>query len=250
MNLTNLKYFYDVSILKSTNEAAKRNHVSQPAISQGIKKLENELELPLLNHKRNSIELTPAGHSVAEKAKALFQSVHAFENEIERIKSTSTGKISIGISNSLVPLVLTPILKKFTKAYPRIDIEIKIGKTDEQIDMLKSGIIDFAITIDHQKIENFPISILKKGNFSLYGLKNCPLQILQTEKRPETVNLHRNLKLKDLNKVIQIESWATILNLTKSNYGIGLLPDFLVKNENLIDYSKKWKKGLKLSQTY
>ena len=87
MNLANLKYFYDVATLRSMIAAAKKNHVSQPAISQGIKKLEMELDLLLLKHKRNSIELTKEGELVIKKAKPLLDAISTFENDVHKIKS-------------------------------------------------------------------------------------------------------------------------------------------------------------------
>lgn len=241
MNIANLKYFYDVATLRSMIAAAKKNHVSQPAISQGIKKLEMELDLVLLKHKRNSIELTKEGELVIKKAKPLFDAISTFENDVLKIKSKAKKKIVIGISNSLIPIILNPILDKKGMEFSDLEIDIKLVKTNDQIDLLEKGLIDFGITIDNELLENYSKKCLKKGYFILKGKEQCAKRLLITEKRPETVMLKNILPENKFNQEMIIESWGSIESLVRSSYGIGLLPDFLANDKEFIDYNKKWK---------
>lgn len=229
MNFTNLKYFYDTAVHRSTKKAAKLNHVSQPAISQGIRKLETELVLDLMNHKRKTVELTADGKSVVVAAERLFESIGRYHREIEGILAGDLGKINVGVSNSLVSIILSPALKSFSKRFPNIDVVIKLGKTSDQVRMLEQGEIDVGITIDDGTLEKFRLKSLKRGTFVLAGRTGVSERLITTEPRPETAAFKSmNNQFRDYSEV---ESWSTIVELAKAGYGHGLVPDFLVTSE-------------------
>ena len=242
MNYTNLKYFYDVGALKSVKEASKLNYVSQPAISQGIKKLENDTGLKLLNHKRNSISITTDGLALMKVASTLFDSIRQYEEEVKNIAGESSTELNIGISNSLVSNILIPTLNNFSKEYSEINVKIKIGKTSDQIKLLENGHIDLGISLDNGMLMPYRKKVLKKGKFILAGLEKSENRLLVTEQRPETI-LFKDSYYKKHNDIteIEIQSWNTIYELVKSGYGKGLLPDYLLDVPNIVDFSSKEK---------
>lgn len=229
MNFTSLKYFIDTAKHGSTKVASELNHVSQPAISQGIKRLESDLSLKLLNHKRNSIHLTAEGKAIVTAAGALFRSITSFNKEVEAIQNGDKGKVSIGVSNSLVPIILTPVLKVFSKLHPQIDVKLKIGRTSEQTKLMEDGEIDIGITINDGSLGGYKTKKLKNGKFVLIGRQNGFERILLTKERPETVLFKRSYD--SIGTYVEIDSWSTIVSLAKTGYGKGLAPDFLVPSE-------------------
>ncbi|MDA8792639.1 LysR family transcriptional regulator [Bacteriovoracaceae bacterium] len=244
MNLTYLKYFIDTVNECSIQKAAKLNFVSQPAVSQGIKKLENELELDLLNHQRNSVNITKDGKALLKAALPLFQSIKNYKTEVYKIKNHEIGELTIGISNSLVSYVLSSALKKFSKAFPGVEVNIKVGKTNDQVGMLQKGEIDVGITINNESVDQFYIKTISKGRFILVGNSSSQDRLIMTEDRPETIlfrkSLVKNRKI-IFDSEIQVESWSTILDLVETGYGYGLLPDFMIKNTKLNNISEKRK---------
>src|SRR5947209_3352520 len=101
MNLFFLKYFYDTVRLKSVTEAARENHVTQSAISQGITQLEKVLAVKLLTHKRNSIKVTPEGEAVFEWSRTIFRQVANLKSRLKANQNEYVGQLSFACSHSL-----------------------------------------------------------------------------------------------------------------------------------------------------
>ncbi len=245
MNFTYLKYFMDTVNEGSVQSAAALNFVSQPAISQGIKRLETDLEIDLLNHKRNSIDVTKDGKAVFNEARELFSSIRKYQNEVNKIKNKISGELNIGISNSLVPICLSPALSQFTKDYPEVEVKVRLGKTSTQTELLEDGDIDFGITIKNESLKAYETQVLKKGKFFLYYKQQAPKNLLITETRPETKELMRSLRANrdfPFEKVLEIESWTTIKELICAGYGYGLIPDFLINPKEAKEFELKKKK--------
>lgn len=235
INPTYLKYFVDTVNEGSTLKASKKNFVSQPAISQGIKKLEDQLGLALLNHKRNAIEPTSSGNYVIKHAKQIFRSFEQFNNAIHNIKNEVAGSLKVAISISIAENFLVPTLKKYTKTYPDVELKIKLGRTNIQKNLLENNLADVGLTITDDKLQRFTKHNIFHGQFLLLGAKKHAPQLLITEERPETlklINCLQKINSPLLNNVIQIESWNLILNFVESGLGIGLLPDFIVNKNN------------------
>ena len=214
------------------------NCVSQPAISQGIKRLEGELGINLLNHKRNSVEFTSDAKGVLKYATDLFYAIELFETQIEKVRGGHSGQVRIGISNSLVSYVLAPLIKKLNKRYPEIEPIIKIGKTSDQVSLLERGQIDIGITINNNELDKYHLKSISKGRFILCGSKNAPSRLLTTGPRPEVIDLKKQIVEKSFSSEVEIESWSTIYSLVNSGYGIGLLPDFMIRGDkSLMNYN-------------
>lgn len=242
MNLTNLKYFCDVVRAGSFIEAARINHVSQPAISQGIKKLEQELEIYLLEHRRNSINTTSDGKKVYKIAEDLFASEERYRRGIENIKQGFVNNLTIAVSSSLLPLVLAPAIKRFRKINPKVNVSIKIGKTSDQLKLMNDDLIDVGICIDDGTLDDFEKFTICEGHFSLVGHPDSPDRILLTEPRPETAQFLKSYSEKaKISDSLVIESWSNIYHLAKNMFGKGLLPDFMFNKNEFRNFSVSMK---------
>jgi len=164
----------------------------------------------------------------------------SFQNTILEYKNEVSGTLNIGISKSLAKQNFTQTLKKFMLNHSKIDIKIKLGKTEEQKSLLKKRKIDLGISINHGDLAEFQTKTLSKGTFNFIGKKKCESNLLTTEPRPETIKLLSHLRKKQSSYFkynhLEIESWSVILQMIQSGLGYGLIPDFLVpKNKSLID---------------
>lgn len=233
MNINYLKYFVDTANERSTGKAAKLNFVSQPAVSQGIKKLEEQLNLDLLVHKRNSIELTHAGFYVLKHSGEVFSSIKSFENKISNYQNEVSGQLRIAVSTSIAKHFLLKKLNIFTKKYPKVDVSIIFGKTSEQINLVNLNKADFGITILDSVTKEMDITTLKNGHFILTGTKKAQDRLLMTESRIETNALLNKINSKKKESFfkdghVQVQSWSAIKELVSANFGYGLIPDFLI----------------------
>ena len=145
INLELYKIFYVVAKYNHMTKASEELHISQPAISQSIKKLEEQLGGTLFLRSNKGMELTEEGKMFYEYVKSALELINNAENEFTSFKDLSKGEIKIGCSTTLTKLVLIDSLKNFHSAYPNINVNITNDLTSNLINDLKLGKLDFVI---------------------------------------------------------------------------------------------------------
>ena len=156
------RVFYVVAKNKHMTKAAEELHISQSAISQSIKKLEDQLGGILFLRSNKGMELTSEGKMFYEYVKGALDLINSAENEFTSFKDLSKGEIRIGCSTTLTKLVLMDSLKMFHIDYPNISINITNDLTSNLINGLKHGKLDFVI---------FNESNIKETNLKLEKIK-------------------------------------------------------------------------------
>ena len=246
------RVFYVVAKHKHMTKASEELHISQPAISQSIKKLEDQLGGTLFLRSNKGMGLTEEGKMFYEYVKGALELINNAENEFTSFKDLSKGEIKIGCSTTLTKLVLMNALKDFHLDYPNININITNDLTSNLINDLKLGKLDFIIfnesNIKETNLNLEKIKELKQGfiyNPEFYDdninnfedLNNVPL-ILQKEesnsrKLLDYIALQNNVKLIPKMEVVSQE---LITEFTNIGLGIGFA---------IIDLAKKNYKNIK-----
>ena len=231
------RVFYAVAKHKHMTKASEELHISQPAISQSIKKLEGQLGGTLFLRSNKGMGLTEEGKMFYEYVKGALELINNAENEFTSFKDLSKGEIKIGCSTTLTKLVLMNALKDFHLDYPNININITNDLTSNLINDLKLGKLDFVIfnesNIKEANLNLEKIKELKQGfiyNPEFYDdninnfedLNNVPL-ILQKEesnsrKLLDYIALQNNVKLIPKMEVVSQE---LITEFTNIGLGIG-----------------------------
>ena len=139
------RVFYTVAKHKHMTKASEELHISQPAISQSIKKLEDQLGGTLFLRSNKGMELTEEGKMFYEYVKGALELINNAENEFTSFKDLSKGEIKIGCSTTLTKLVLINALKDFHLDYPNININITNDLTSNLINDLKLGKLDVVL---------------------------------------------------------------------------------------------------------
>ena len=228
-------------------KASEELHISQPAISQSIKKLEEQLGGTLFLRSNKGMELTEEGKMFYEYVKGALELINNAENEFTSFKDLNKGEIKIGCSTTLTKLVLLDALKKFHSDYPNINIDITNDLTSNLINDLKLGKLDFVIfnesniketNLDLQKIKELQQGFVYNPLFykdevtSFNDLNNYPL-ILQKEesnsrKLLDYIALNNNVKLLPKMEVV---SQDLITEFTNIGLGIGFVIIDLAKRK-------------------
>lgn len=156
------RVFYVVAKHRHMTKASKELCISQPAISQAIKKLEEQLDGTLFLRSNKGMELTEEGKMFFEYVKGALELIDNAEKEFSSFKDLSKGEIKIGCSTTLTKLILMDVIKRFHKDYPKIDINITNDLTSNLINDLKLGKLDFVI---------FNESNVKETNVNLKKIK-------------------------------------------------------------------------------
>src|SRR5690242_5847084 len=97
MDVRQLRYFLEVARVSSFTKAAERLRIAQPAVSMAVKKLEEELDLVLLNRQDKKVSLTAEGEIFVTHARRIIDDVKAAELEMGELKGLASGEVRIGI---------------------------------------------------------------------------------------------------------------------------------------------------------
>ena len=231
------RIFYVVAKNNNMTKASEELHISQPAISQQVKKLEEQLGGALFLRSNKGMELTEEGKMFYEYVKGALELINNAENEFTSFKDLTKGEIKIGCSTTLTKLILIDTLKEFHKTYPTININITNDLTRNLINDLKLGKLDFVIfnesNIKETNLKLEKIKELKQGfiynpdyyedNINTFeDLNNVPL-ILQKEesnsrKLLDYIALQNNVKLVPKMEVVSQE---LITEFTNIGLGVG-----------------------------
>ena len=253
------RVFYVVAKNKHMTKASEELHISQPAISQSIKKLEEQLGGTLFLRSNKGMELTEEGKMFYEYVKGALELINNAENEFTSFKDLSKGEIKIGCSTTLTKLVLLDTIKEFHLKYPNININVTNDLTSNLINDLKLGKLDFVIfnegNIKETSLNLKLIKELKQGfiyNPKFYSgdiinfkdLNNYPI-ILQKDqsnsrKFLDYIALQNNVKLIPKMEVVSQELITEFANI---GLGIGfVIIDLAKRNYNNLQELKINKK--------
>jgi DNA-binding transcriptional LysR family regulator len=157
------RVFYIVAKNKHMTKASEELHISQPAISQSIKKLEEQLGGVLFLRSNKGMELTEEGKMFYDYVKGALELISSAENEFTSFKDLSKGTIRIGCSTTLTKLILLDKIEEFHLDFPNIDINVSNDLTSNLISNLKLGKLDFVIFSESNIIEtNLHLSKIKE----------------------------------------------------------------------------------------
>lgn len=231
------RVFYTVAKNKHMTKASEELHISQPAISQSIKKLEAQLGGTLFIRSNKGMELTSEGKMFYNYIKSALELINNAENEFTSFKDLSKGKINIGASTTLTKIVIMDAIKKFHIDYPNIEINITNNLTHDLIIDLQRGKLDFVIynegdvkekNIITEKIKGLRHGFVYNENYfkdnikNLEDLNNYPLILQNKESNSrkflDFFTLKNNVSLVAKTEVV---SQDLILEFTNAGFGIG-----------------------------
>ncbi len=148
MELRQLESFLAIAEEGSMTAAAKRCHLTQPAISQQLKLLEDELGERLFHRLTRGMELTAAGQIVFDAAQRMRQESQSLQQALAVHRGIETRVLTIGLIPTVAPFVLPPLLPTLRRAHPRLKMQIVEEKTSRLIERVVAGEVDFAILSD------------------------------------------------------------------------------------------------------
>ena len=153
MNIKDLKYLVALEECKHFGKAAEKCFVSQPTLSGQIKKLENELNLQLIERNNRRILFTPSGIKLVNQAKSILKEIETFHkianNEIHGV----SGPISIGVIPTVGPYLFPHIIQEIKQ--DKVDIFLHEDHSKNLVKNLEEGKLDCIIVASVDDIQNF-----------------------------------------------------------------------------------------------
>lgn len=145
MELRDLRYFVAVAQHRNFSRAAAQLHVSQPALSEQIRKLEEELGAALFDRSSRGATLTPAGEAFFPQARTVLAQADAAVDSVRQVAHGVAGTLSLGFIDSAALAILPPLLRRFSERYPSVKLRLRELGTRQQLEAVAAGEIDVGI---------------------------------------------------------------------------------------------------------
>lgn len=249
-----LVQFLEIAKQNSFRVAAKVLHLSQPALSRSIQRLEELLGVKLFNRGPQKVTLTVFGEALLPRAANIVNSLNDANHLIEAIKGVETGEFKVGFGPVYADLLAARSIGHFSKTYPRVKIHTLVGRFTELIEALSNGEIDIfvgdtSILAPRRKYwfvplkkrvgvyccrENHPIFQAKSINHDLvakYPLITCQLPIrLLPLIRESDIDMHSEKQTFFYSDIV-CDSFSICKQVVKNSDVIGLIPKILIASE-------------------
>lgn len=144
-NLEYFKVFYYTAKLGSVTRAAGVLSISQPAVSQSLKALEQSLGVSLFQRGARGVRLTGEGQLLYTYVEKGYEQIEQGVEKLEQMLNLELGEVHIGASDMTLRFYLLPFLEVFHEKHPRIKVIVANAPTPETLELLKKGRIDFGV---------------------------------------------------------------------------------------------------------
>lgn len=155
MEIRVLRYFLEIARESNMSRAAKILHVSQPTLSKQMKELESELGKKLFHRGSTSVSLTDEGMLLRKRAEDILTMVDKTTSEFRELDNITGGEVHIGCAESHQIKYLAWVIKDFKEAYPRFRYHLTSGNTEQVVERLDRGLIDFAFIVEPPNLERY-----------------------------------------------------------------------------------------------
>ena len=242
MDLKQLQYFVSVIEHMNFSKAAEKLHISQPSLSNAIKKLEHEIGSPLLERNTRNLHLTEAGQLLYERAIVVLKNIEILKLEIDEVVVHGTSEITIGVMES-IKYWLPKVITEYKKNYPKMVFHlVDILDNDLVKNSLRSYKTHLVITNHLFDDEDFEVKSLyeerlvavlpldhplaEKEKLTISDICKEPFIIGKEgfQTRQDILNAFEKEK-KDINIQFVIERFEIAVSLVRENLGISILPE-------------------------
>lgn len=190
----NIDYIYCVYKEKSFSKAAQKLFISQPSLSLTIKKAEQLLGAPIFDRSKSPIQLTEFGQKYIKAIEQIFdleEQINGYLNELSQLKR---GSLSVGAGNFCIAYILPPVIEKYRKTYPDIQISLQEVGAPHAAQLLDSSAVDLVITNRELDPKSYVRHELYQENLVMAVPKNHPSNQLFVDIRLSLEDLvdHKN----------------------------------------------------------
>lgn len=147
MDIKNINYLFVIEELESISAASKRLYISQPTLSQFLKKYEDDLGSPIFIRTKQGLKLTGEGRIFLDTARNILQLERDMRNRLSDMTGTLKGSIAFAVSAQRAPFLLPHVLPEFRRRYPQVTVNVVEKRTKDLEYELQKGGIDLGILI-------------------------------------------------------------------------------------------------------
>ena len=160
MNLSQLERIVMVAKSGNITDVAQKLYISQPALSQTISTVEDEIGAPIFDRRAQPLKLTPEGEYFIHAARDILRANESMLQNIRNVRSGARGKITIGSSIPRCRSIWSHILPSMVESYPNVMLSFVDGKSTDFERMILLGSMDLGLS-------NSPPNNNRVGSFLL-----------------------------------------------------------------------------------
>lgn len=238
MRIASLEYFYEVAQLKSISKVSSNLHISQPALSHQLSKLEKELNAKLFERSNKGVELTPKGRILYAYAKQILL-LH--DNLIKDMEDDDNKKkeIKINILNSHANFLLEHVIRDMGKIFKNLSVSISSKMDCNEKALLLHNRADIVVGCkkidDSDLISNYigsdKLILVSKYNIDCESIKDIPIALLEDSSNITIKDVER---LHNIKVSLKTDSIDVIKSYLKNNNVAAIVPQIAVEKE-LVD---------------
>src|SRR5437016_4581403 len=245
MELRHLRYFAAVAQYLNYSEASRRLHVAQPAISQTILDLEDELGVKLLLRTKRAVQLTAAGTAFLREAQEILRRANEAQQLAQRAARGEVGTLGIGFPGAAAAPILPALVQAYRRKFPNVELHLFEMNPDQQLAAFEEGRIDLGFTrtlppdrrseFEEELVYTDRLVIALPATHSLAKQKVVRLKTLAGE---PFVQFHRKGAVTLFDQVIGVcrragfsprithepNFMATVMTLVESGLGVSIIP--------------------------
>ena len=240
MELRQLEYFAAVARHRHFTRAAEALYITQPALSQQVRRLEAELGLALFRRTPKGVELTPAGEDLLVHAEKVLAEVAQARADMDRHTGIARGVVRVAATAADAPR-LPEALAGFHADHPGIQIALRQGSAAEVVALIQSGAVDLAVLaltgeppagVKAEPLADEPLRValplddeLAGTTIALEALRGRPFILAEpgTALRATVLQATQAAGFSPL-PLFEVGDPATVRYLIRANLGIGLVP--------------------------
>ncbi|MED1950058.1 LysR family transcriptional regulator [Brevibacillus centrosporus] len=235
-----LKYIYEVQNL---TKAAELLYITPPALTYRLQQLEKEFGVSILTKNGRSIEFTPEGRYLVQYAKKALIDLRKTKDHMLNMGSEVQGTLRLGVSRVIAHYKLPPILKEFLNLYPKVEINVNTGISDEVYELLRSnevqvGIVRGSYTWSEQKhlLKEEGVYIISKNPLRVEDLPTIPrINYRNSTDFNEEINNWWYERFTDPPLInMQVDTFEICKEMVKNELGYAIIPQiFLYEDDPL-----------------
>lgn len=175
MNLKQAHYMLTIAQEGGITAAARKLYISQPSLSQMLRQVEEEAGLPLFDRSVSPFRLTYAGERYLHAAQVMLRTNEMLENELREIRQEDSGRLRLGISMQRSAQILPLVLPVFTRAYPKVKLELVEAGSARQEELVRQGQVDLALAATDSTCPDLTYQLIEREIIGVLCGRGSPL---------------------------------------------------------------------------
>lgn len=241
VDLTDMRLMANIASAMSLTKGAERTHISLPAASNRVKKLESNLNTQLLNRTSQGVSLTPAGDALVKHAHIVLRQIEHMRSDMQEFAKGIKGRIKLYANTTAMNEFIPDALEMFLATHQDISVELRERLSHEVVRAVASGEADIGLTAQSNGAPNLRFlpyrndqlvlvthkdhELTKKSSHDFVDLLNYDFISLFENSAIHSFLLQAAEDLGQTLKMrVEVSSFETCCNMIAAQIGIGIIP--------------------------